>query len=327
MTERSSQVLLSRGGHAYIEFLFVLPLLAIFFIGIVQLGRQFSQIAWFSTVNYETALAGGQANSDAGPSVMVETFNRLYDIHKRNNNDRIQSSAPTNNQPPEYVESNRTVNVNYTAVARPILKALQLDFNINYVGPMLLSDPNLSEGNLNAFENDRNFCYDCYGVPTNCPANDKCSDLPLPPPPPPGGGHCFAAETPITLASGEQVEISLIKVGDKVMAYDVVSGKQVQSVVSNLMQHEVQGYYILNEHIKVTAEHPFYVAGKWIPVKELKIGDKFLSINGSAVALRSKGFVDKTLQVFNLTVDSYHNYFAAGLLVHNKTGLIFQQQP
>jgi hypothetical protein len=81
----------------------------------------------------------------------------------------------------------------------------------------------------------------------------------------------------------------------------------------------------LNETIRVTGEHPFYVKDeswpkgfRWTRVKELQIGDDLMEKDGSLSPVKSLERVDEPINIYNLTVEGEHNYFAGGFLVHNK---------
>ncbi len=131
-------------------------------------------------------------------------------------------------------------------------------------------------------------------------------------------GGCFLAGTQITTLNGE-IAINKLKVGDKVVSYDLETRQQVTSTVSKLYEIERTNYYLLNQNIKVTGEHPFYVGGTWKPVEELRIGD--LLFNGETTyKLNSIKQINQPVTVYNLFVDKHHNYFAEGILVHNKGG-------
>jgi cysteine-rich repeat protein len=82
--------------------------------------------------------------------------------------------------------------------------------------------------------------------------------------------------------------------------------------------HDVKGYYVLNERIKVTGTHPIWIDGEWKIVKELVIGDKFMTDEGSEATLESIEYVEEDVTVYNLYVEGSFTYFAEGVLVHNK---------
>ena len=115
-----------------------------------------------------------------------------------------------------------------------------------------------------------------------------------------------------------------IKVGDKVKVYNVDDNTFSVSKVSKLFKHSSDHYYLLNDTLKVTGTHPFYVKDNskegysWVEVKDLKFGDKLFTKKGKIKKLRSIKKVDNPLIVYNMEVEGQHNYFAGGFLVHNK---------
>ena len=115
--------------------------------------------------------------------------------------------------------------------------------------------------------------------------------------------------------------IKNIKIGDKVKVYNTEDKTFSFSNVSKIWEHTSDHYYILNGKTKVTEMHPYYVGGEWIRVKDLKKGDKLLDKSGNTVPVKSIKRVEDPLTVYNMEVDGQHNYFANGLLVHNKWGL------
>jgi len=78
----------------------------------------------------------------------------------------------------------------------------------------------------------------------------------------------------------------------------------------------------------VTAEHPFWCPrrGSWVPIGELREGEQVLCWLGAADAgerpitsIEIITHVDD-VEVYTLSVEGEHNYFAESVLVHNKMG-------
>jgi len=135
---------------------------------------------------------------------------------------------------------------------------------------------------------------------------------------------CFTAGTFI-YSKSSLIPIEKIKVGDTVYSYNIEKEKLELNKVVNTLSRKTQGIYEItagNETISVTAEHPFYVAGKgWTKVKELKIGDVLKSSDNKAtVSVSSIRELSQSVTVYNIEVDGNHNYFVTGstILVHNK---------
>jgi hypothetical protein len=80
------------------------------------------------------------------------------------------------------------------------------------------------------------------------------------------------------------------------------------------------------ERIRVTEEHPFWEAEQraWVRAGDLRAGSPVAMLRGSEIVPSTVGSVRaeelaEPVAVYNLTVDGEENYFAAGVLVHNKS--------
>jgi hypothetical protein len=143
---------------------------------------------------------------------------------------------------------------------------------------------------------------------------------------------CFAAGTPVTMADGSTKAIERIAEGDLVLAYEETSGRVIAAPVTRTYVHTDvhEGLLAVNGSLFATADHPFYVAGRSGPVRaaDLRVGDELLVLDripGTAERGLGTTTVDslKPLPaagtVYNIEVAGPHNYFAGGVLVHNKT--------
>ncbi len=143
------------------------------------------------------------------------------------------------------------------------------------------------------------------------------------------GGGCFTYDTLITTPTGI-MEISNLKIGDKVLSYDTNKNKFVESEIQKLLIHKenTNWYYLIktkDSEVKVTNVHPFYFGnGKYIQAENLKVGD-FIYVNVNNVVLREKIlskdkiYLSNYITVYNLELnsDGPRNYFANSYLVHN----------
>jgi hypothetical protein len=149
---------------------------------------------------------------------------------------------------------------------------------------------------------------------------------------------CFAAGTRIATPAGE-VTIEALQVGDAVLAFDEASGAVVPSTVTAVFRHEDSRLGLLTlddgQALRVTAEHPIYcpTSRSYRPAGELQAGGALLRLSQSQPADAPRQDVQlsqTTLRqplaplpdpqtVYNISVATYENYFADGLLVHNKT--------
>ena len=129
---------------------------------------------------------------------------------------------------------------------------------------------------------------------------------------------CLLPGTSILMADGTNKFIEDIVTGDKVTSYDEDSQVKLEDIVKEVFMHEVQGYLIINDNIKTTAEHPFFANGAWVKAGKLKQGDILLTQEEKEETITSIEAVDEKIIVYNIEVNPYHNYFANGYLVHNK---------
>ena len=140
-----------------------------------------------------------------------------------------------------------------------------------------------------------------------------------PPPPPKPPPTCFLAGTKIALADCTEKNIEDIKVGDEVKAFDTDKNEVIDSIVSNVFVHpNTDGYFIINNNIKVTGDHPLLVDGDWRSVDNINVGDTLQHLHGAHTIVDLIERVDEVVTTYNFEIESeYHNYFANNILAHN----------
>jgi hypothetical protein len=170
------------------------------------------------------------------------------------------------------------------------------------------------------------------GALTACNGNDDSSQSPtteetstITPPRP----SCFARGTPVATPRGP-VSIEELQIGDHVLAYDEREHRVVVAPVRSVARHPKRIAGALRasngETLWVTPEHPIYLPAedRYVPAGTLETGSRLLALTGaqettSVIGLRYRApEPTRPVTVYDLTVARFHNYFAGGLLVHNK---------
>ena len=151
-----------------------------------------------------------------------------------------------------------------------------------------------------------------------------------------GGNACFTADTKITMADGSKKEIGVIKQGD-----EVLTKNGTHKVVRVFIKEALQ-IFIINNEIKCTIDHEFYVVnkseitsenlladvlekGKWVKAYELKQDEhclvKYFDENNiKLIAIKSINVEfarENLIPVFDLEVEEEHTYLANDFVVHN----------
>ncbi len=136
----------------------------------------------------------------------------------------------------------------------------------------------------------------------------------------------FLPETSVLMASGEQKQITEIKVGDIVRAFDY-DGNIVDAKVKEIYSITDNYYFVVRAgdfEAKVTAEHPFYIGnGKFKTAKKLLVGDEILVFDGNRLRKQEvtlKELVLEEITAYNLRTDWPDTFFANWIAVHNKGG-------
>lgn len=158
-----------------------------------------------------------------------------------------------------------------------------------------------------------------------------------------GGGGCFTEGTLITMWDGSTVAIEEVVAGDKILSYNVEKAIVEQDTVLETSRPIVDTIAEINidgQYIWCTPDHPFYVQDKgWsslapsitetnyeIVVEQLEEGNTLarIDLKQQINPVTIKGVKTKVMpytQTYNLSkVETNQNFFANGILVHNKGG-------
>ncbi len=144
-----------------------------------------------------------------------------------------------------------------------------------------------------------------------------------------GGWGCFVAGTKIATPSGV-TPIEALEVGDLVLAYDERSARVVPRQVTATFVHANHTIGALTTKdgrtLRVTANHPIYLPdeGRYTNAGQLRGDERLLGLHHTAVtSMISAGYAETAgdlATVYNISVAGEENYFAEGVLVHNKSG-------
>ena len=145
------------------------------------------------------------------------------------------------------------------------------------------------------------------------------------------GGQSFSAGTKVLTGSGALVAISKLKVGEKIRATNVKTGKTTNETVSAVLVHHDTNRYDLRVKtahgtgvIDTTRNHLFFdvTTRSWVKAGALKYGTH-LRTAGGGTATATGGYdpKDTTGWMWDLTVPDDHDFYVtaggSAVLVHN----------
>jgi len=153
-----------------------------------------------------------------------------------------------------------------------------------------------------------------------------------------GGTGCLDENTLITLHNGLSKPIKYLYVGEKVISYKINNDTTEESinwignisdgifdvsVVKNITKKYVKGYYVINDILKVTPDHPIMLKDssglwKWKKTNEIKVGNKLFKEDGTIMNINTIIYMNVYINVVKIDVEETDNYFAGGILNHNK---------
>jgi intein/homing endonuclease len=137
--------------------------------------------------------------------------------------------------------------------------------------------------------------------------------------------RCFVAGTKITLSDGTYKNIEEISVGESVLTFNEKLNITQIGTVGDVKSHTVNQLIeiIFEDDISITTtfEHPFYVKNNgYVEAKNLYVGCICIKDDMSELKINEIIQHEKECTVYNLlSVTENHNFFANGILTHNKS--------
>lgn len=161
---------------------------------------------------------------------------------------------------------------------------------------------------------------------------------------PPVGGGCIAPDTPIYMADGTIKIAERVEVGEMIKGFyipgmidestegwekwttdSIVHGRVVDVTLRSSKRDWFRNYYKINNDVKITQEHHIFASRNgvwgWYDVRDLRVGDKLMRMDGSELDIRTLVFVDEPIDVIIFDVEEHDTYFVGKtpILIHNLT--------
>ncbi|MEU7024130.1 polymorphic toxin-type HINT domain-containing protein, partial [Streptomyces sp. NPDC046203] len=147
--------------------------------------------------------------------------------------------------------------------------------------------------------------------------------------------NSFPGSTGVLMADGSHRAIRDVRVGDRVLSTDPVTGGLRSRDVTNTYRHDTERLVdvgVADGRLTSTVGHRFFVVGRgWTTVADLRVGDRLRTPEGTeqtVTALRERAGLEPRT-VFDLTVDGLHTFYVRpqgerprDVLVHNCTDII-----
>jgi hypothetical protein len=152
-------------------------------------------------------------------------------------------------------------------------------------------------------------------------------------------GCCFPAGTRITMADGSYKNIEDVKIGDRVLSYDIIHDRFTSWTVKMLGAPVHPVYEINDGLIRATKEHPLYIkktdgrtgwgavysisANSVVRLKEdvlpLEVGDQLRTLEGEWIEVVKITFNSEPVKTYNLlSFSGRKTYFANDILVYEE---------
>ncbi len=135
-------------------------------------------------------------------------------------------------------------------------------------------------------------------------------------------GFCVAEGTKISTPDGK-VAVEQLRSGALVWAFDRQREQVVAVNVLAVFQSTSDETIRINDDLRTSPDHPLLVKrdGKadWMAAAEVRVGDFLFGEGNQLIEVTSVRTEAGQVELFDVAVDGPHNFFADGVLVHNKS--------
>ena len=155
-----------------------------------------------------------------------------------------------------------------------------------------------------------------------------------------GGGGCLVYGTKVLMYDGSLKNVEDLIIGDivKSIAIDglnpnielnwkdwLTNDFQYEdglSIVMSIDDNTFDEYYVFNNKLKATYEHPIFIKRgdtyRFECAENITIGDYMFTSNNEFELISSIDIIDEVIQTININIEENDVYFADGVLVHNR---------
>ncbi|MFJ2703476.1 polymorphic toxin-type HINT domain-containing protein [Streptomyces sp. NPDC087428] len=145
--------------------------------------------------------------------------------------------------------------------------------------------------------------------------------------------HSFLGGTPVLFGDGKRRPIEDVRLGDRVVATDPVTGRTVVRPVTRTFRTTDDKHFtvlsvktgVRTERLTATDTHPFWLMnqGRWVDAGDITAGAALRTPTGHAMPVTAVRHYTQRQTTYDLTVDEIHAYYVGAgrenALVHNVT--------
>ena len=154
-----------------------------------------------------------------------------------------------------------------------------------------------------------------------------------------GGNGCLVYGTMVEMGDGTFKKVEDLELGEVVKSLAITGldtniednwkefytnnfeYEEGLSIITNIFDNSFTQYYIINNNLKLTFEHPVFIKRAEVCIftqtENVVIGDYIFKENGQFELITSIDIIDDYVQTININIEENDVYFADGVLVHN----------